>query len=258
MDGTAGWDATLRLRSWERARLGLAHGERLLDVGCGLGEAALGLAQDLGQRGRSSASTRRRGCCASPVRTPEPHVVACASPSAMRAPSTSPTRPSTPCGPNARSSGSPTPQPRSPRWCGWCAPAAGLADRHRLVDVHDRCRRRRTRGPGPRPDADGARSALQRRPAAARPRRRGRLRSAREDRGDADLDDLGPGRVAGTAWLFLDGEPRGRPRRRTSAHDRRWPTIRVDDPRRRATRSVLDAPHDVRGRGGSPVVIGWA
>ena len=51
MDGTAGWDATLRLRSWERAHLGLAHGERLLDVGCGLGEAALALAQDLGDGG---------------------------------------------------------------------------------------------------------------------------------------------------------------------------------------------------------------
>jgi SAM-dependent methyltransferase len=51
MDGTAGWDATLRLRRWERAHLGLAHGERLLDVGCGLGEAALGLAQDLGEGG---------------------------------------------------------------------------------------------------------------------------------------------------------------------------------------------------------------
>jgi SAM-dependent methyltransferase len=51
MDRTAGWDATLRLRSWERAHLGLAHGERLLDVGCGLGEAALGLAQDLGDGG---------------------------------------------------------------------------------------------------------------------------------------------------------------------------------------------------------------
>jgi SAM-dependent methyltransferase len=51
MDGTAGWDATVRLRSWERAHLGLAHGERLLDVGCGLGEAALGLGQDLGEDG---------------------------------------------------------------------------------------------------------------------------------------------------------------------------------------------------------------
>ncbi len=51
MDGTAGWDATIRLRSWERAHLSLAHGQRLLDVGCGLGEAALGLAQDLGEGG---------------------------------------------------------------------------------------------------------------------------------------------------------------------------------------------------------------
>ena len=51
MDGTAGWDATLRLRSWERAQLGLAHGDRLLDVGCGLGEASLGLAEDLGASG---------------------------------------------------------------------------------------------------------------------------------------------------------------------------------------------------------------
>jgi ubiquinone/menaquinone biosynthesis C-methylase UbiE len=51
MVATAGWDATLRLRSWERAHLGLAPGDRLLDVGCGLGEAALGLAQDLGEDG---------------------------------------------------------------------------------------------------------------------------------------------------------------------------------------------------------------
>src|SRR4051794_336884 len=51
MDGTAGWDATRQLRSWERTQLALAHGERLLDVGSGLGEAALALGEDLGENG---------------------------------------------------------------------------------------------------------------------------------------------------------------------------------------------------------------
>jgi SAM-dependent methyltransferase len=51
MDGTAGWDSTRRLRSWERDQLRLTRGERLLDVGCGQGEAALVLAEDLGARG---------------------------------------------------------------------------------------------------------------------------------------------------------------------------------------------------------------
>ncbi|MEI7744175.1 MAG: methyltransferase domain-containing protein [Chloroflexota bacterium] len=51
MDATATWEATRRLRAWERTELCLARGWRLLDVGCGLGEAALALADDLGNDG---------------------------------------------------------------------------------------------------------------------------------------------------------------------------------------------------------------
>jgi SAM-dependent methyltransferase len=51
MNATARWPATLRLRAWEREQLRLVEGERLLDVGCGLGEAALALAVDLGDTG---------------------------------------------------------------------------------------------------------------------------------------------------------------------------------------------------------------
>jgi SAM-dependent methyltransferase len=51
MDATGGWDATCRLREWERDQLRLGHGQRLLDVGCGLGDAALTLAQELGDDG---------------------------------------------------------------------------------------------------------------------------------------------------------------------------------------------------------------
>jgi SAM-dependent methyltransferase len=51
MDATGGWDATRRLREWERDQLRLGHGQRLLDVGCGLGDAALTLAQELGDDG---------------------------------------------------------------------------------------------------------------------------------------------------------------------------------------------------------------
>jgi SAM-dependent methyltransferase len=51
MGATARWEATRRLRAWERNELGLGTGHRLLDVGCGLGEAALALAADLGDDG---------------------------------------------------------------------------------------------------------------------------------------------------------------------------------------------------------------
>ena len=51
MDATGRWDATRRLRAWEREQLNLTAGQRLLDVGCGLGDAAIGLAADLGSNG---------------------------------------------------------------------------------------------------------------------------------------------------------------------------------------------------------------
>jgi SAM-dependent methyltransferase len=51
MEATGRWEATLRLRAWERKLLSLAPGQRLLDVGCGLGDAALALADDLGTDG---------------------------------------------------------------------------------------------------------------------------------------------------------------------------------------------------------------
>jgi SAM-dependent methyltransferase len=51
MDTTAAWEATRRLRSWERDHLNLHGGQRMLDVGCGLGEAALALAGELGDAG---------------------------------------------------------------------------------------------------------------------------------------------------------------------------------------------------------------
>ena len=51
MEATAGWQATQRLRLWERNHLVLRKGERLLDIGCGLGEAAFALVDDLGDHG---------------------------------------------------------------------------------------------------------------------------------------------------------------------------------------------------------------
>jgi SAM-dependent methyltransferase len=51
MDVTGAWDATRELRAFERRELGLAEGDRLLDVGCGLGDAAIDLAEYLGRGG---------------------------------------------------------------------------------------------------------------------------------------------------------------------------------------------------------------
>ena len=51
MDATGTWAATAELRAWERGQLQLVAGERLLDVGCGHGDAGLDLAADLGADG---------------------------------------------------------------------------------------------------------------------------------------------------------------------------------------------------------------
>ncbi len=67
MDATATWEATRQLRAWERVQLALTPGERLLDVGCGLGDAALALAADVGADGEivgiDASAEMVRGAC---------------------------------------------------------------------------------------------------------------------------------------------------------------------------------------------------
>src|SRR5262245_4038477 len=47
METTATWPSVKYLRAWERERLRLGPGDRLLDVGCGLGDAADALSADV-------------------------------------------------------------------------------------------------------------------------------------------------------------------------------------------------------------------
>lgn len=47
MESTARWPAVQLLRAWERERLRLRPGQQLLDVGCGLGDAADALSSDV-------------------------------------------------------------------------------------------------------------------------------------------------------------------------------------------------------------------
>ena len=51
MDTTAGWPAVRQLRAWERQRLALCAGERLLDVGCGPGHVIIDLSSAVSPTG---------------------------------------------------------------------------------------------------------------------------------------------------------------------------------------------------------------
>jgi SAM-dependent methyltransferase len=78
MEATARWEATIRLRAFEREHLRLELGQRLLDVGFGLGDASLALATDLGSAGEVvgidaseamiSAARARTGSAPCPMR----------------------------------------------------------------------------------------------------------------------------------------------------------------------------------------------
>ena len=51
MDTTSHWPAVRQLRAWERDRLALIRGERLVDVGCGPGDVVIGLSSDVAETG---------------------------------------------------------------------------------------------------------------------------------------------------------------------------------------------------------------
>jgi len=108
MDATKGWDAARRSREWERDQLRLGDGQRLLDVGCGLGDAALTLAQELGDDGELvgiDASTEMPALPAGGLATRR---VPSGSRPATPAHSRSRTTTSMSSGASARCSGSPT------------------------------------------------------------------------------------------------------------------------------------------------------
>ena len=245
MDETAGWDATLRLRSWSEhiSASSLAND-------CSTWAAASGRQRSRSPRisakaGRSSASTSPRACCASPFQRRRRalsralHRWRCVLPRRAR-------RFLRRRAVERTSSGSPTPQPRSPRWCGWCAGGrVSLIDTDWstfTIDVGD------DNSPHwSATDANGAPAPVQRRPATARPRgAAGCVPLARTEATQTWTTWTRTSRrrrLAASRW-------RASPTTSSPAVGWRRPTASgsCDDPGRRATRSLPDAPDDVRGR----------
>src|SRR4051794_37480910 len=255
MQQTAGWDATRRLRSWERDELRLARGQRLLDVGCGLGEAALALAEELGDGGEIA------GIDASEEMHHVARSHAGSAPCRVRFTVGDATALDEPDGSFDAA--------RSERTLQWLAdPAVAVAEIVRVLRPGGRVSLIDTDWSTFRIDVgDDTLSALIRdamqveRGRASNVGRRlhghgGGLRTIRRQAGDADLDGLGPRRVPGADRLLLDGEPRRRPGRERPARERRPAAVRVDDPRCGAWGPVRDAPHDVRRRRRRPTLKG--
>ena len=252
MDATTEWQAIRGLRAWERDGLGLEHGQRLLDVGCGPGDAALALAEDLGADGEvvgidasaeMIAVARARAAAARcRVRFSVGDALALDEPDrafdAVRSERTL--------------QWLPDPQAAVVELGAGGAPGRiGLAHRHRLVDARHRRRRRRHRGKGPGCDADRARSTRLGREPPARARPNCGAGGACGHASDAYLGRMGSRRVSRAARVLLDDEPRRRPRRRRPTPTGGARPFRGDGSSGRPRRPLLDGAHDVRRRGAS-------
>ena len=104
MEATGRWEATFDFAR-EREQLNLIPGQRLLDIGCGLGDAALALADDLGSDGEIVGIDTSAEMIASARSRRAKRGAGSDSPSATLLSSPSPTAPSTPLDPNGLCNG---------------------------------------------------------------------------------------------------------------------------------------------------------